>query len=132
MTLHPLSSKEGCICIKIWVSLQKRTVIVIRLPFFSVIFAFGELYWLRQLYLLRKLYCPMGSFGGEYNITAAKRQYRFCVAKISLRRRRNITKKGSVTADIQPPQSLFFMKFQYHLAKVLSPGLWYRLILCYG
>ena len=60
-----------------------------------------------QLYLAcAKLYCPTGSFGGEYNIAAAKRQYRFCVAKISLRRRRNITKKGSVAADHQQLQSL--------------------------
>ena len=52
---------------------QKKTLIVIQSESFSVIFAFGELYWLRQLYLLRKLYCPSGSFGGEYNIAAAKR-----------------------------------------------------------
>ena len=58
---------------------------------FSVIFAFGQFYWLRQLYLLRKLYCPLGSFGGEYNITAAKPQYNFCKAKISLRHSRNKT-----------------------------------------
>ena len=96
---------------------QKRTVIVIRLPFFSAIFAFGELYWLRQLYLLRKLYCPTGSFGDEYNITAAKRQYRFCAAKISLRRRRNITKKGSVVADRQQLQSLLLMKSSNNLTK---------------
>ena len=52
----------------------------------------GELYWLRQLYLLRKWYWASPSFRGEYNITSAS-------AEISLSRkwkyhsaaRRNIT-----------------------------------------
>ena len=90
----------------------------------TVLFSYIRLvasYIASQLYLAyAKLYCPTGSFGGEYNITAAKRQYRFCIAKISLRRSRNITKnhtKGSVVADRQQLQSHFFIKCLNNLTK---------------
>ena len=72
---------------------HENTVIVIpQLRCFQLYSPCGELYWLRQLYLLRKLYWASPSFGGEYNITEANRlQYNFHIVKISLRHSRNIT-----------------------------------------
>jgi len=50
---------------------QKRTVIVIRLPFFSAIFAFGELNWLAPAKFASPAKLPAGSWG-EYNLAIAK------------------------------------------------------------
>ena len=78
---------------------RKKALIAVQSEPFSVIFACGELYRLRRWYLLRKWYRASPGFGGEYNITEARRlQYHFHTVKISLRHGRNITHKPSLCA----------------------------------
>jgi hypothetical protein len=49
---------------------------VIRLAFFSAIFAFGELNWLSPAKFASQAKLPAGSWG-EYNLAVAKQQFSY-------------------------------------------------------
>ena len=81
MTLHPLTPKGGAFVSQLGLVFRKRQV-SIETCRFQLYSPCGELYWLRQLYLLRKLYWALPSFKGEYNITETTGfNITFCVAK---------------------------------------------------